>query len=82
MCCSRLVVLPALLILTASAAVSSVGDAEYVALRRMIGQERYNDAITTCIDLIRDHPEVLSLYEALPEVAQYAGRIDKSGRFL
>jgi len=81
MCCSRLVVLPALLILTASAAVSSVGDAEYVALRRMIGQERYNDAITTCIDLIRDHPEVLSLYEALPEVAQYAGRIDKAVAF-
>jgi len=52
MCRSRLVVLPALLILSASVAVSSAGDAEYVALRRMIGQEKYNDAIATCIDQV------------------------------
>ena len=76
-----LVALPALLLLWASEAVPSVVDAEYVALRRMIGQEKYNDAITTCIDLIRDHPDFLPLYETLPEVAQYAGNIDRAVLF-
>ena len=82
MCRFRLVALPAFLLLCASEAVPAVGDAEYIALRRMIGQEKYNDAITTCIDLIRDHPDFLPLYETLPEVAQYAGNTDRAVAFL
>ncbi len=81
MCRFSLVALSAILLLCASVAVSSVDDAEYVALRRMIGQEKYDDAITTCIDLIRDHPDFLPLYETLPEVAQYAGHIDRAVTF-
>jgi CHAT domain-containing protein len=79
---SRLIPIPALLLLCASEAISSVGDAEYVALRRMIGQEKYNEAITACIELIRDRPGYLPLYETLPEVAQYAGDLDRAVAFL
>ncbi len=78
---SSLLALLAIVLVCASEAVPSVGDAEYVALRRMIGQEKYDDAITTCIDLIRDHPDFLPLYETLPEVAQYAGNIDRAVAF-
>ena len=82
MCRCSFIALPVILLLFASVAASSVGDTEYIALRRMIGQEKYNDALATCIDLIRDHPDFLPLYETLPEVAQYAGNIDKAVSFL
>jgi len=71
---------PAFLLLCANALFASPAD-DYVALRRMIGQERYDEAISTCIDLIREHPDMLALYETLPEVAQYAGNIDRAVTF-
>ena len=81
MCHLSFVALPAVLLLSAADALSSEGDAEYVALRRMIGQEKYAEAISTCMDLIREHPDFLPLYETLPEVAQYAGNLDKAITF-
>ncbi len=79
---TNLLALPALVLLVFPQSVSSPCDADYIALRRMIGQEKYDDAINTCIELIKDHPDYLPLYETLPEVAQYAGNMDKAIAFL
>lgn len=68
--------------LLASEADSAAGDAEFVSLRRLIGQGRYDDATKVCIELIKQHPDLVPLYETLPEVAQYAGNIDGAVAFL
>ncbi len=78
---ARLHAVTAFLLLCTAASFSSPAD-DYVALRRMIGQERYDEAMSRCIELIRDHPDMLSLYETLPEIAQYAGNIDRAVTFL
>ena len=82
MCHPGLLVLPFAFLLLTTDATSAVGDAEFVSLRRMIGQQKYDDAIKVCIELIRQHPGLVVLYETLPEVAQYAGNIDRAIAFL
>ncbi len=49
--------------------------AEYLALRRAIGEKRFDYALLRCGQMIDAHPDYLYLYETLAEVALYARRL-------
>ena len=57
------------------------GTSEYLELRRLIGKERFTEAIDQCRQLIERYPEVLDLYETLPEVSQYANTLPAATKF-
>jgi CHAT domain-containing protein/tetratricopeptide (TPR) repeat protein len=48
---------------------------EYLALRRTIGERRFDNALLRCGQLIDRYPDYLYLYETLAEVALYARRL-------
>jgi len=64
-----------LLIGSAFLVVSSVeaGDrqAEYLELRRMIGNEQFDEAFRRCVTLIEQYPDFSYLYETLAEISLY-----------
>jgi tetratricopeptide (TPR) repeat protein len=62
--------------------VTAAGPQEdFRALRRMIGKERFNDAIVRCERLIEAYPGYFYFYESLPEVGQYARNLDEVASF-
>ena len=55
--------------------------AEYLEMRRVVGKEKFLDAIARCKQLIEAYPDYVYLYETLPEVAQYAAELPDAVKY-
>lgn len=51
---------------------------EFLAMRRLVGEEKFVEAIARCKQLIERYPDYIALYESLPEIATYARSLDES----
>ncbi|MEK6571464.1 MAG: hypothetical protein AABZ61_08850, partial [Bacteroidota bacterium] len=76
-----MVVVCACVFLQTSSLYADDRKSEYLDLRRLIGKEKFKDAIERCKELIEKYPDYFYLYETLAEVSQYAGDLDNAMKY-